>query len=57
MCDWRVTLVSRGQNQRAGWEVVTQSLAFNQLSVKKRHMHKIKCAEPLASVHLQSNAV
>lgn len=58
MCDCEMTLVNCGQIQRAGWEVVTYSLAFDQpLEVVKTHAHKIKCAETLGLVHRQSNAI
>lgn len=57
MCDCEMTLVNCGQTQRAGWEVVTYSLAFDQPpEVEKRHM-RIKCAETLGLVHRQSNAI
>lgn len=58
MCDCEMTLVSCGQTQRAGWEVVTYSLAFDQpLEVQKRHAQKMKCAETFCLVRCKSNAI
>lgn len=40
ICDCELTLVTCGQTQRDGWEVVTYSLACDwPLEVKKTHMH------------------